>query len=275
MRHAALAILLALVPGLFACLKNETLTTIKPDGSGTISISMQMGSAMIAQMKAMAEGFGGQPGGGKPADMFSEEEAKKKAATMGEGVTLTKFEKIKSADYEGFKALYSFTDISKLKLESSPGGPGPGGGGPKEQLKLKLTKLESGNSLLSIVIPGMAKAFEEGAKDKPKADEKPAKPEVEPEEDPQFAVMKEMLKGMKINISMAVDGTLVKSNSPHVTGNTVTIMEIDFDAMLTDEKGFKKIQKAAPGSPEEAMKLMKDIKGFKVNLAPETTIEFK
>jgi hypothetical protein len=68
-------------------------------------------------------------------------------------------------------------------------------------------------------------------------------------------------------------GTIVKTNSPHVQGSRVTLLEMDFKELLANEALLAKV--GQPSSIEEAKTLLAGVKGFKVNLDREVTIEFR
>ena len=266
---AALCLSLLLVHG---CFSDSTVMKVNPDGSGTLVVTTTMKAKAIQQMKEMAKAFGGD--NAKEPEFFTEKQAREKAAKMGEGVAFVSCEPVKGKDAEGQKAVYSFKDITKLKLDEVNDPPGSGGeGGFKAEAKkgdpitFKLAKLGNGNSLLTIVNPKMA-AKPAGGAETPEA--APAR-EV-PEE--QLGMMKEMMGGLKISLQVEVAGKIVKTNSAHVQGSTVTILEMDFDKILTDMPKFKKLAAAQPKTPEEAKALMKDFPGVKFNLDPETTVEF-
>ncbi len=85
-----------------------------------------------------------------------------------------------------------------------------------------------------------------------------------------------MIKGLKMSLAVDVKGTIVRSNSPFVVGNRVTLMEMDFDKLLTNETKFKELAALdEKASLEEAKRIVKDLPGFKVTLDPEIQIEFK
>jgi hypothetical protein len=271
MRSLAAASLCALSLFLAGCFSDKTMLKVNADGSGTVVITTQMKSAALQQMREMAKAFGGE--NAKEPEMFTEKEAKDKAAKMGEGVEFVSFEPIKTKDAEGMKASYSFKDIRKLKINemSEPPGAGGPGGGLKAQAKkstpvtFKLDKLPSGNSLLTIVNPPCDL--------KPDQNPPPGLPNGGELPDEQLAMMKEMMGGLLVSIHLEVPG-LVKTNSKHVDGSKVTILELDFDKVMGDTAKFKKLVATQPKSPEEAKALMKDFPGVKMNLEPETTIEF-
>ena len=268
MRHVAGATLLSLGLLLAGCFSDNTVMKLKADGSGTIVVTTQMKASAIQQIKDMAKSFGGD--NAKEPEFFTEKEAKEKVAKMGDGVEFVSFEPIKTKEAEGQKVTYAFKDITKLKLNEMSDPPGGGGPGMKakksEPITFKFARQANGNSLLTVVNPKMDLAK---PGDTPDA---PAAPRDVPDE--QLAMMKEMMGGLKVSIQVEVAGKLVKTNSPHVAGSTVTLMEMDFDKIMTDAAKLKKLVAAQPKTPEEAKALMKDFPGVKVNLEPETTIEF-
>ena len=271
MRSLAAAALCALSLFLAGCFTDKTMMKVNPDGSGAIVVTTQMKASAIQQVKEMAKAFGGD--NAKEPEMFTEKEARDRAAKMGEGIEFVSFEPLKTKDAEGMKATYSFKDIRKLKINEMmepPGGGGPGGGLKAQAKKsppvtFKLDKLPNGNSLLTIINP----PFEM----KPDSNPPPALPNGGDLPDEQLAMMKEMMGGLLVSIQIEAPG-LVKTSSKHVEGSKVTILEMDFDKFLGDAAKLKKLIAAQPKTPEEAKILLKDFPGVKMTLEPETTIEF-
>jgi hypothetical protein len=188
---------------------------------------------------------------------------------MGEGVTFVKAEKVKTAEGEGLKSTYAFKDVTKLKLSQKPQGPkAPGQAQKKEEAPMTFVMSKKGaNSVLTITFPKPkgGKASDKGGGDPSNAPEPPPQ---------QLAQMKKIFKDMKIGLHVEVDGKLVKTNSPYVEGNRVTLMEIDFGKLLGDENKLKEIIGLGKNPPMEEVKaVIKDMKGMKVNLEP-VTIEF-
>ena len=74
---------------------------------------------------------------------------------------------------------------------------------------------------------------------------------------------------------MDVAGTLVKSNSPYVAGQRVTILEMDMGELMKQGDALKSLQGLQPGaSVGEMREALKTVKGVKINESP-VTIEFK
>ena len=100
------------------CLQVETTVNLNKDGSGTIEEIFLMKNEVINMMKDFAMAFDSTQT--EEFNIFNETELKEKAANYGEGVKYLSGEKIQMDNYEGFKAVYSFADINKLKINPSP-----------------------------------------------------------------------------------------------------------------------------------------------------------
>ncbi len=258
-----------LVAALGGCFSEETVIKVKADGSGTIVVTTKMKSAKIKEFQAMMEGFAPPGEQGKEKPIFTEEQARAKAAKYGEGVEFVSSEKLTGKDEEGIKATYSFKDITKVRFEQKPDSPlGEMPASPDQKPEKVTFKLEKsgGNVILTAVSPAFKP--KEGEEEDKKVEEK-EKP------DPgQVAMMKQFLGGMKFGLVIEVAGKIVKTNAPHVNGSAVTVLEMDFDALLSDEAQFLKLAEAQPKTIEEAKRAMKDVKGIKVCFDPELKIEF-
>jgi hypothetical protein len=274
MRFRTLAILPLLALPTAACIQFETLVKVKGDGTGTIVQTMTMSAETMEMMKSM-KSDGAKAEAGKPMALDAKdlEQAKAEAAKMGEGVTFVKAEPIDTKEAKGMRAIYAFKDVTKLKVSqkpSSPGGaPAPGGNDVDDSMKFGFAKAANGNAVLTVSMPDL-----KAAADKKAATSKtPAKaPEAPPEA---MAMMKQMFKGLRIAIAVEPEGKIVQTNSPFVEGSRVTLMEMNFDALLKDEAKLKQFSAAMDsGSMADAKRLMKGLAGVKINLDPEVKIEF-
>jgi hypothetical protein len=273
-RLRALALLPLLALPTAGCIQFETLVKVKGDGSGTIVQTMTMSAETMEMMKSMKSDGGKVEVGGKPMALEAKdiEQAKAEAAKMGEGVTFVKAEPIDTKEAKGMRATYAFKDVTKLKISqkpSSPGGaPAPGGNEVDDSMKFGFSKSAGGNPVLTVSMPDL-----KAAADKKGATKAPAKaPEAPPEA---MAMMKQMFKGLRIAIAIEPEGKVVQTNSPFVEGSRVTLMEMNFDALLKDEAKLKQFSDAMDGgSIADAKRLMKGLQGVKINLEPEVKIEF-
>jgi hypothetical protein len=247
------------------CLQGQRVIKVNANGSGTIVDTITLGE----QARGMIEGLAGMDST-SPAEKKAKTEAKLKerAAAMGPGVSFVSY--APSVKNGPEKIVYAFTDVTKIKVDSSPD---PADNDSKAEAKQPLSfRLEKkgGNSLLTVVgagpKPGAAKP---GGADAPKeAAEAAAKMQAGA-----MTMMKTMLKGLKMTTQVEVAGRLVKTSSPWSQGSTVTLMDVDFDQLVADEASFKKLSEAGdPQSLDPAV--LKGLKGIKVQTTPETTIEF-
>jgi hypothetical protein len=258
------------------CITAATVIHVKPDGTGTIEQSVAMKAEAAQQLAEMASGFGGdsaKPGAAKGAvpDLFSETEMRDAAPKFGEGVTFVSSKPIKTKDLIGRTAVYSFTDITKVHINQKPPAPkdgmAPTSSKSADDVAFKFAKQAGGSSLLTVVFP------EPDLTKKKPVETKDGKTAGKP--DPQQIEMaKKMFDGLHISIDLDVaPGHIVKTNSPYVEGSKVTLLEMDFSQLMTNEKLLSEV--AEPSSIEEAKKLLQGVKGFKVNLDREVSVEFK
>ncbi len=280
MRIARLALGVSILSASVGCISLTTVVQVKPDGSGTVTQKTVMNPEVVKMLKDMAASFGkGDEKKPQAFEPFSEKEAKEKAAAMGPGVTYVSSKAIRDKSGEGREAVYAFKDINTLKVEDKPKPPGPGGASEtpekSESPTFKLTKLANGNSLLTISSP--MKPTEGKGKDKQKPAKGAAKGESKSQPAPEdLAKMKQALKGLRIAMAVDVAGTIVRTNATYVEGRRVTLMDLDFEKLLTNEAKLKEL--AALEDKESlaaAKKVLQGIPGFKVTLDPTIEIEFK
>jgi hypothetical protein len=252
---------------LAGCFQSATLVKLNPDGSGTLEQTITMSAEALTQLQSLGASMGGDKGQSKHNEPFSLDEAKAAAAKMGTGVTFVSAEKIDTADKKGMKAIYAFKDIRTLSVSemNAPGGADMGGKQDKP-MSLSFAQLPNGHALLTI------KNDSDAMQAKPKAGADAGQSPFGGMDSAQaLEMMKSMFAGMKIDFAIQV-GHLVKTNTPYVTGSTVTVVSMDFDQVLSDPKALEKMQKAT--SMADTKTALKGVKGIKVNLDPELTIEF-
>ena len=234
---------------LSACFQAEQVINVKPDGTGTVVLTIKMGKEALAQMKAL----GGDANADPVEQMMKKEEVEGLAKKLGEGVKFEKVEPYKEGEYVGKRATFSFTDINKVKADMNMG---PGGG---EEAKDPVTFQFTKGSPATLVINCPEK----------KPEQKPD----DPQEDAQMAAAAAMMKDMKITIAVNVEGTIVSTDAENKEGTRITIVSLPVGEALKDVKRFKAIDRAA--SWEAAAKLMKEIPGAKVESKPKVSVQIK
>ena len=274
---------------LSGCLQNETVVHVKPDGSGTIVEETFLG----AQMAAMLGGLGGlSDEKDKPAkdpldEMFGEDKAKAKASQLGEGVTFDKLEKIEKDGKKGARVTYKFADINKLLLHTDdatsgldqgmgapPDATGAEGAPAPEAKKKKSDpiRFQLAGGKLTITMPKPDTTKKDEAKDKPEGE----KPKEDAAEKAQSEMMmKTMLADMKIAIRVVAESGIASTDATHVSGNTVTLMEMNFGELVSNPDAMKTLEKLEGKGPDEAAAALKGIKGVKVETKEKITIKMK
>lgn len=266
-RLLSVAIAAAVTAG---CLSSQTLVRLQPDGSGTIEQTLLVNpnsARMMLGGVAAEDEQAGPPG-------MSEADLQQLATRLGRGVRLVSSTPLKEGAFEGTKAVFAFDDINTLELDQNaalPGGAGAMAGGGSKPVTFTFTRQTGGPSVLTI-----AMNEEDAPAAGQPADEDAA---VEPGmfSDPNLLqMMKMMFAGFRMGVDVEVGGAIVRTNADHVAGSRVTLLEVDFDALMADETVFKDLQSRM--GPEMSIAnvrpFLKNLRGLKIN-EPVVTIEFR
>jgi len=260
MRYLRVFPLLVVAVATSACFQFSSLLVVRPDGSGTIEQRMLFTPAAVAQLRQLAA-LGGNA---QEFDPFSEQQAREAAAALGPGVTYVSSTPIDTADGVGREIRYAFSDVNSLRLDQGP--PGSAGvsvqSGSDERVSFKLTRQPTGNALLTISVPQMPVG--------PGGTGSPLPGAASTE---QLTMLKPMLAGARVQIDIEPAGQLVRTSSPFVSGKRVTLLDVNVDALLSDDTLLRRLQ--AAGTLEDAKTILKGVPGLKLNLDPELTIEFQ
>lgn len=243
---------------LASCFELSSTVTVNKDGSGVVEESTLVSAQLKAMMAAGAQG-GGEGGGPKMDIIPTKEKATEKAGKLGEGVTLKSYEEIKSPDgREGVKVTYAFPDVRKLKY--APG-----------DVKTDEKQISFGleGDTLTVNLP----------QDKPKeADPNAPKPELPKDLEAQMAMMKPMFAGMRFHFAFKSASGIASSDATHLSGDTVTLMEMNMDKLLEKPEGFKKfteMMEKKDMTPQQAAEEFKGLDGIKIEGKEKITIKLK
>jgi hypothetical protein len=273
MRVFRVALMAIAAAALAGCFQSSTVIKLKPDGSGMLEQTVTMSAEAVAQFSALVAMGDDKNKKGASGELFSELDARAAAAKMGQGVTFVSSEKIDTADRKGLKAIYAFTDIRTLAVDEmrSPSEAPPEAGGAMmasakdPPMTFDFKQLPGGHALLTIQQPHADTALKPGgaSMSKDAVDPKIAEQGLE--------MMKMFMKGLRIDFTIEVPH-VIKTNSPYVNGGTVTLLSMDFDQVLADPAVLERLNGATTLSETQAA--LKDVKGIKVMLGPQLTIEF-
>ena len=278
---------------LTGCITFLTEINVRGDGSGTMvqtitmntgqikesmeGIAKQMGANMTEPKTEPKEETKNKPAAEPEVGQLKEDDLKGKAVDLGTGVTFVSAEKIDTKTAAGIRVTYAFKDINLLYVNPKPGaamGTEGAGASSKDALKFRFNRMQNNNSVLTVVLPE-SKNKSEAPKEQT-ATPPPAASPGDPDQGMSMMIM-QMFKGLHMGIAVNVEGKVVKTNSPYVEGSKVTVMDIDFDPLLSNEKGLKTLSEkmeAAMGDDRKMMESLKGIKGLKITTDPEVSIEF-
>jgi hypothetical protein len=256
---------------LSGCLQVSTTVNINKDGSGTIEETVMMKTEMINMMKEFMMSFDSTKS--ETFNMFNEKELQAKESEYGEGVKYVSGEKITLKDYEGFKVVYSFKDINKIKVNPSPEGKVPFGNELEEPNDkavddiLKFNFKKGNPSTLVINFP------------KPKMDNKndsdSSFTQVEDSTNAEaIEKLKEMFDGMKMAMYVNFNGEIKETDAAFVDGSKVTLMEVDFSEIIKHKDVLEKLQTIKPETMEQFKEAVGDLPGIKVEFKEKVTIKF-
>ena len=243
---------------LFAgCVEDLKVIRLKADGSGTIVYTRRMKEWAVETARKSGA-----------VDEFTEEKARERIAELGQGVALVSTEKANRDGWIGMTSTYSFKDVTKLKLDGT-------------DTTIQAENLANGNQKLTIAYRWKSSPADAKAKEMKASEE----------------VKRALFSGMKFSVAVEVDGTIVKSSSPHFDGARLTVLEIDLDQLFAEEARLKKKAAEEPATLAEALDVIQalqllntlnggakeldevrqalgKIKGIKHALEPQVTLEW-
>ena len=254
------------------CLQVNTKVNLNKDGSGTIEETFVMKSSVVNMMKKFVLAFDSTKT--DEFNLFNEDELRAKATNYGEGVQYVSGEKVIIDGYEGFKTVYSFSDINKIKINPSPEDKIPLGDGlgetdssvMNENLQFNFTK---GNPSTLIINFPQTKKDEESSmgEDEAEIEDSTLNPE-------QMQKLIEMFDGMKISLSFNFNDNIKETDATYVNESEVTLMEVDFSEIIKHKDILEELQKTKPQSMEEFKNIIGELPGVKVEFKETVTIKF-
>lgn len=270
-RYLVLAACTVLLSG---CFQVETTVRVNPDGSGMIEERMLLSRKVVSQFDEMAKAFAGPDEKPKPFTLHEEEKLRKRAADLGPGVAYVSSSTIENETYTGYRALYSFADINKVRLssqgrEAMAGNEEKQAGAGADAVAFRF--VPGPESRLVIVMPRNEKAAQaSGAKGSESQE-----PAMTAE---QKQVFSDMMKGMRFSMAVELKGTVVKTNATHLKDNRITLFDFDLDCMGGGWEDLKKLQPEGGGQAPtfaDARNLLKNLPGVSIELNDQVEVQFK
>ncbi len=268
------------------CIETNTLIRVNKDGSGTVSETVKMNRMVYGMISGMAgsmkEAFNAEGEEGAEADEppkdeppFSEEKAREQAEKMGAGVELRSYEDIKDNASIGYVAEYSFDNINELRVNQNPGAAMPSMDGESEgeegeDEEFVLFSFTPGSPARLEITPPQGEEEEEVEVETEGSEEEQAAEEGMGG----FEQMKELFRGMRMRIALAFEGSIEETNASYVDGNTVTLIDMDFDTILDNPDALKQLEASEKMSPAEAKEVLHGIPGIKFDTAEHIVVTF-
>jgi hypothetical protein len=275
------------------CMDVTTDVFVRKDGSGTITETAYFSPMLMQMTQEMAQGMGE---GSEGLPLFDPESLEEKAPVMGEGVSFVSSEEIAHEDgRKGYRVVYAFQDVSRLRLRGTPdspagppGMPAPGmgvpgmtgtGGAPapaEEEPPITFAFAPGSTPTLSVHLPRPEPPAEE-----PGPDESGPGPGGSPPEADEM-LNEEMLKmvfgGFRVLMRIQVEGTIKETNATYVNEdrNGVTLVRMDLGQLLEDPEQLARLQSVGQVTDmETAKQVLEDFPGIEFETETEVTLKFK
>lgn len=268
-KNKTLLIILYLPLLITGCLQVETTINVNKDGSGTINEKVLFSKTFVKMIKEFAQAFKDSTSTEEFA-LFEEADIMNDAKQFGDAVKYVSHEKINQGNWEGYQAVFSFDDVSNIKIS------------PDQESKLDLEneiassdteeefyffKFVKGNTPQLII-------------DRPEmkintvSDQNPDSTQSGNSEEEGEEFVK-MMEGMKIDIGVKVGGDIVSTNAKYVEGSRVTLFQMDFSEMMKNKEAFKEFKMNEPKNIDELKLYLDKLSGLKIEVEKPITIEFK
>lgn len=256
---------LVLVTG---CLQVETTLHVRKDGSGTISEQVMMSKVFVNMMEEFAQSFQ-DSASSEEFTLFKEDDIVSDAKSYGENVSYVSHELISNESWEGYKAVYSFTDVSKIMLRPDPDS--------KVDVGVDVDESQMEKDFFSFSFAGGETAEliinrPEFEPDTGMTDE--AEEIAEENNDQAGEQFLKMMEGMSIKVAVEVEGAILNTNAGYVSGSEITLLQMDFEEMMKDKENFKEFSRKKPKSIEEMKEFVEKFPGMKLETGNPVTIKF-
>ena len=253
---------------LSGCIEIQTKVNINKDGSGTVEETVLMSNEMIQMLNEFMSGFASDSIQQEDFKLYNEEDLKKRETELGEGVKLVSGSEIKTESKEGYRVVYSFADLNKLKIDQNPASRVPDDTSEVEVEDKNYITFSFNKGDTPELKINMPPAQKDEKEDEIKAEEDSLN-------DGDMSEMKFLLKDLSISMIIKVDGEITETNADYVQDSEVTLINLNFGELLENPQKFNELKKIHPENPKELKELMKDIPGIKIETNDPVVIKFR
>lgn len=281
MKRAIFLVLIAVFV-LTGCVEYGITIKVNKDGSGQIVEKMLLSKQMMNMAQAISPG-------GEAAKAFTKEEQMKKAPRFGGNVVFFNYEEIQTEAKEGYKVVYKFTDINKVKLSEEMfseavesltddikiGKDDDAKDKKKDNEIENFFNFEYKKNGKLVILNGFSEAINKAKKaDKELSDDVEDDEEMtEQEVQQQLAMAKMFVQGMKFYTKMEFEG--IKAANVPYENNQITLFEIDMDKLLKDPVKFSELMKDGESEMLKFFNNEKKIDGITFHNLEKITVDLK
>ncbi len=270
-----ISLFLVLITG---CYQANYLIKVQSDGSGTVEETFVMSKTILQKTGQMtAQMMSDHPeepqstGHDYKWNLFNEDKLKRSANQMGEGVRYVSGEPVSREDFEGYKAVYRFSDIRNLILSQNPSGNVPSNilavlnrrENREGQFRFQI---EPGNPSKLYIQQVMIKfengeAIDEGNRQSP-ADE----------EDREKAMtwLKQIFDLMRVKIQIEV-----QTNAAYREDARITLMDVRFEELSKSPELLNKLIDSPNLSYMDVLEMARELPGNRMDQNKEIVVEFR
>jgi hypothetical protein len=257
---------------LAGCLQVETTLNVKKDGSGTINEKVLFSKTFVNMIKEFAQSFSDSASTDEEEfSIFKVDEIQADAKDFGENVKYVSHELISNEKWEGYEAVYSFDDITKIKITPDPGskvGIGEEGAEVPTEEDYYFFKFVKGSTPeLIIDRPEINLSAE--------TEENNEGEQSEQNDEGMNEEIIKMMEGMSIAVSVDVEGKIVNTNASYVDGSKITLFEMNFAEMMKNKDAFKEFKNKEPKNIDEMKAFLEKFPGMKIQIDRPVTIKFQ
>lgn len=282
MRTAGIVVGTAVAALLLAgCIETDTLIRVTADGSGTLTQTVAVSKEVESLLASMMQGMGvrdedSSGSGGDEFQFVGTDQLKKDAANLGEGVRFVSAEKYETERNTGYRVVYAFDEINKLRINQNPSENMPAdaaGRRTKATREMVSFRFRKRGEIATLTIRS-PQADAEELRPSPN-DQTSDQPDSAGVDEEQLARVREMFEGMRIAMAVEIDGEIVETNATHREGQRITVMEMDFARLLQEPERLEEFRRVNPQSVQGAKSLLHDVPGMKVDLNDKIRVKFR
>jgi hypothetical protein len=264
-------IIIAFAAAIFfnGCIQIETKLFVKKDGSGIISERVVMSKTFVNMLKEFAQSFQDTTSADEFV-LFNDEEIIDDAKSYGPDVSYVSHEFINDDKWEGYTAVYSFNDVSKVKLTPDP----------EDKVEVGMAEEKNGQAKDYYYFSFVKGDVAELIIDRPefKTDksgwEESEQDETQEVDDQLGDEFLGVMEGMSIKVKVGIEGNIVNTNASYVDGSEITLFQMDLSEMMKNKDNFKEFTNKQPKNVDEMQEFLEKFPSLKLEIEKPVKIEF-